>query len=294
MKRRRARPELVYAARAELAEGPVWHDNALWWVDIFAGTLNRLDPTSGCNSARATQDLLAAAAPTTDGRWLIARRRELALLDWETGALRAGDFARLRLPRAHRFNDGKCDAHGRFWVGTLDMAGKLHRCGLFRAERGRLELAVAEVSLSNGLAWSPANDTFYHVDTLARRLDRFQFDLERGRFSDRTTLTTFARAEGAPDGITCDAEGHLWVACWGSGLVLRIDGKNGRRLEHIRVPAARVTSCAFGGPRLDELYITTAWHGLRLAGRAREPLAGSIFAIRTATHGPATHRFAIK
>ncbi len=294
MKRTATKPELVYAARAELAEGPIWHDRALWWVDISAGTLNRLDPANGSNTARATNGFLSAETPADDGRWLIARRNELAWLDWETGGLAHFRSSPRPSGTTLRFNDGKCDAAGRFWVGTLDLAGKKNRCSLYCVEKNRTRRILSGISLSNGLAWSPSGESFFYADTATRRVDRFRFEAERGRLSERTALVTLARSEGWPDGITCDAEGNVWIACWGAGQVLCVDGRTGRRLSRIRIPATQVSSCAFGGEKLDQLFITTAWQGFSTEQRASEPLAGGIFAITTSSSGQPTNLFSTK
>jgi len=278
-------PELVYAGRAELAEGPVWHAGALWWVDILAGTLNRLEPVTGLNTSRGLGAFVGAAVPTSDGRWLVARQYDCAVLDWATGAL--NPFSRFDGVRPrHRLNDGKCDPCGRFWVGSLSRDGALGESALFVVEAsGETRLVVPGVSCSNGLAWSPAGDRLYYIDSLARCVDGFRFDPATGALSERKTFIALSESDGMPDGMTIDAEGNLWVALLEGGGLLHVDGRTGAVLRRVALPATLVTSCAFGGADLRTLFITTAWEGRTRAQRDAEPLAGSIFALRVDVGG---------
>lgn len=278
--------QVIYSGRAELAEGPVWYEGALWWVDIVAGTLNRLDPETGLNTSRATGGFLGAAVPSTDGRWVLARQHECTLFDWETGR-----FTPLAAPTAgiaprHRFNDGKCDPTGRFWVGTMSLDQRPSEASLFVIEgNGQIQRALTGISLSNGLGWSPAGDSFYHIDTPTRRISRFRFEPDKGVIGDRQTLVQFSEADGFPDGMTVDAAGNLWVALWSGNAVAQIEGKTGALLQKHRLPVSQVSSCTFGGSDLRTLFITTAWEGFSFAQREAQPLAGSIFVLRTDAPG---------
>lgn len=278
--------QLIFAGRAELAEGPVWHEGALWWVDIVAGTLNRFDPVTGLNASRATGGFLGAAVPCTDGRWLLARQHECTLFDWETGR-----FTPLAVPAEgisprHRFNDGKCDPTGRFWAGTLSLDQRPGEAALFAIEgTGQIRRALSGISLSNGLGWSPAGDIFYHIDTPSHRISRFAFDAEKGVIGERQTLIQFSDADGFPDGMTVDAGGNLWVALWSGHAVAQVDGKTGALLHKYPLPVSQVSSCTFGGPDLRTLFITTAWEGFSFSQREAHPLAGGLFALRTDAPG---------
>lgn len=278
--------QVVYSGRAELAEGPVWHAGALWWVDIVSGTLNRLDPETGLNTSRATGGFLGAAVPCEDGRWVLARRHECTLFDWETGR-----FSPLAVPSEgiaprHRFNDGKCDPTGRFWAGTLSLDQAPGEAALFVVEAaGQIRRALNGLSLSNGLGWSPSGKDFFHIDTPTRIVSSYAFDGASGILGSRKPLIQFTEAEGFPDGMTVDAAGHLWVALWGGGAVVRVNGVTGEIIERHPLPVKQVSSCTFGGADLRTLFITTAWEGMSMAQREAQPLAGSIFAFRTAVEG---------
>jgi sugar lactone lactonase YvrE len=276
--------ELVYDGKAELAEGPVWHDGALWWVDILAGTLNRLDVTSGINASRATGDFLGVAVPAADGSWLLARRHQIVRMDWQSGGINI--LARLEEPQDRlRFNDGKCDPRGRLIVGTMHRDGKTGAGALYQFSGGGLQRMLVGVTVSNGMDWSPDGTRFYYADSPTGRVDVFDYDPETGAIANRRPLITLAPEHGVPDGLCCDRQGNLWLALWEGGAVECFDGSTGNSLERIELPVKKVTSCCFGGGNLEELYITTAWEGNDRAHRDAEPLAGSIFVAIPGTRG---------
>jgi sugar lactone lactonase YvrE len=278
---------LVYAGRAELAEGPVWHDGALWWVDIVAGTLNRLNPATGHNTSRATGEFLGCAAPATDGRWMIGRQRECALLDFRTGAIEPLPISLPGMHPRNRLNDGKCDPAGRFWVGSMNLDRKNGFASLYAiTHRAASATQVRSgLSLANGLAWTPRGDTFFHIDTPTRRIERFDYDIATGLLSSERVLFEFAEADGWPDGMTCDSAGNLWVGLWAGKHVVYVDGQTGELLEKIPIPASNVSSCTLGGEDLRTLFVTTAWEGFDFAQRQAEPHAGNIFSMLVETPG---------
>ncbi len=272
-----------------LAEGPVWHDDALWWVDIGAGTFNRFDPTTGQNTARATGEHTAAAVPCTDGRWLLAQHNTLSLYDWSTGKRTLLPSTHLPAigPR-HRFNDGKADAHGRLWLGSLSLDSAPAECALFVVEPNSAappRAALTGVTLSNGLGWSPDGRTFYYIDTPTLRVDQFEFDPVSGALNRRRPFHTFSENAGWPDGLTVDEHGNLWVTLWGGRKVVCLDAATGSPRAEVSLPVSQVTSCVFGGPDFSTLYITTAAQGLTSAQLEREPLAGALFCVRPGVKG---------
>lgn len=282
--------ELICDAKAELAEGPVWHDGVLWWVNINAGTLNCLDTVTGINTSRATGDFLGAAVPTMQGGWLIARRHEVARLDWQSGKITS--LAKLANPDPRlRFNDGKCDPRGRFFAGTMRWDVARERGAFYRLDGSKLDTLFGGVTVSNGLDWSPDGARMFYTDTLTGRVDIFDYDLATGTPSERRPLVKMPPAYGWPDGLCCDVNGNLWVALWGGGGVECFDGRTGKSLERISIPVRQVSSCCFGGANLDRLYITTAWEGFNGAEREAEPLAGGIFMFQPGVCGRPVSKF---
>ncbi len=280
------RAELICDAKAELAEGPVWHDDAFWWVNINVGTLNRLDVRTGLNTSRATGDFLGVAVPDDQGGWLLARRHEIARLDWATGKI--SSLAKLQNPEPHlRFNDGKCDPRGRFFVGTMHRNVARERGAFYRLDGSKLETLFGGVTVSNGLDWSPDGTRIYYTDTLTGRVDVFDYDLASGTPSGRRPLVQLSPNQGWPDGLCTDAHGNLWLALWDGGAVECFDGRTGKSLERIPIPARRVSSCCFGGEKFDRLFITTAWEDYDKAARDAEPQAGGIFVAEPGVRGQA-------
>lgn len=286
--------EPIYFSRAELAEGPTWFEGALWWIDIQAGTLNRLDPATGANSARGMGEMLGAASPSKkSGEWVLALQNGFALLDWNTGKLtRLGDPEKDR--PGNRFNDGKCDPQGRFWAGTLNFEGTPQQSGLYVLTPDKeIRTAFSPVSLSNGLGWTADGGTMFYIDTIAQRIYAFDFNGELGTISNSRVLLEVPNELGHPDGMCMDANDNLWVALWGGSAVICVDGKTGQILGKIGTPAEQTSCCCFGGENYDELYITSAWQGMPLKKRLAQPLAGCIFRVRPGVRGLPPFRFGV-
>jgi sugar lactone lactonase YvrE len=278
--------ELIIDSNYELAEGPVWHEGALYWVDIKAGHLHRWDPRIGTCEHRLVEAPLGCAVPCAGGLWLVAIGNALGRFDWATGCL-----DRLVAPEAgqslNRFNDGKCDLCGRWWIGSMNaMPVKKATAALYCYQgAGICRAALGGLTISNGLGWSPDGSKFFHTDSCTRRIDVYAYDLSSGILGERRTVAHIAEADGLPDGLAVDVEGHLWVALWGGGAVVRLDGRNGHELGRVPLPVKQVTSCTFGGPALDELFITTAAVGLSGPQRSAQSKAGGLFRVRPGVIG---------
>ncbi len=276
--------ELLADFRSELGEGPVWDTRigCLAWVDIMAGRLHltardgatrtiQLPSPVGCVVPRAAGGWVAALA---DGFWAVAD---------DGGTERMVDVQSDQPDL--RFNDGKCDPQGRFWAGTMALDERAGAGTLYRLDPDlSVHRMVDGVAISNGLDWSLDGRTMYYVDTLTQRIDRFGFDPVTGAIADRRPFVTIDPADGSPDGLTVDAEGGIWLALWGGWRVRRYlpDGSLERE---IRLPVSEVTCPAFGGPDLDELYLTTAWESLPEEQHVAEPLAGGLFRARPGVRG---------
>jgi sugar lactone lactonase YvrE len=259
---------LAVRAGARVGEGPVWDPGPgrLHWVDILAGAVHTSDLTNGSTTSRQLPTLVGAASPKRTGGFVAAVTEGFAEV--------AGEY----VVRQHilgdgiRMNDAKCDPDGRFWAGSTAMD--------FAAGRGALHVLEADWSARvvlegltqpNGLGWSPDGRTFYLVDSAEREISAF--DVLGNQLAGRRLLCSFADDAvpdgGVPDGLCVDADGCLWVALWGGGRLVRI-APDGRMLSTLPVPVVQPSSCAFVGPDLDVLCVTSAREGLEPADGAED------------------------
>ena len=269
-----------------LAEGPVWHEDALWWVNIPEGRLYRHHPGDGTTRFHDVGSTLGVALPASGGWWWTARERDCAWLHEPTGKVIPIDAPIPNLPPAHRFNDGFCGPNGHPWVGSAALDDSRETASLYRADAaGALHIALPDITLSNGLGWSPDHAHFYYVDSLAHNLSIFDYDADSHQISNRRILREFPQDGSVPDGLKVDADGHVWLAIWGGSTVLHLDGQTGDTIGQVELPVTQVTSCTFGGADGRTLYITTARNGLDEEALETQPLAGSIFQVATTTRG---------
>lgn len=191
-----------------------------------------------------------------------------------------------------RMNDAKCDVAGRMWGGTMTVERRPGACALYRLDPdGTVSSMLGDVTLSNGLGWSPDGRTMYYIDTPLRSIAAFDFDVNAGTITRRRHLVQIEGGAGNPDGMTVDAEGCVWVAmAHGSGI--RRYTPSGRLDRMVSLPVRKVTSCSFGGARLDQLFVTTACVGLSEQELAAEPLAGAVLCCEVGAMGLPVDRFA--
>jgi sugar lactone lactonase YvrE len=279
--------------RTELGEGPIWDSSrhCLWFVDIMRGHVHRFDPASGADRVYEIGQPVGAVAPSTRGDLVCAVRDGVVRLDPENGRVTPFVSIEAELPR-NRMNDGYCDARGRWWIGTLSMDREREKGALYRLDPdGGVTQHVTGVTTSNGIDWSGDNRRMYYVDTGTRRIDLFDFDLERGELSNRRVFATLdPEVDGKPDGLVVDAEDHVWLALWGGGRLIRF-APDGTRTATVRLPAALTTKPAFGGPDLSDLYVTSAFIELTADERAASAEAGALFHLRPGVSGRAPHCF---
>lgn len=294
-------PQLLLNAKAVLGEGPIWDvaSQRLYWLDIEQGLVHVHDPNGESDQVFEIGCRVGALAVTNDDRFLLATERGFEFFDPaspESGPTLVAT-PESDLP-ANRFNDGKCDPRGRFVAGTMSMkktvgAGSVYsfepsyKSGEYAARR-----LFGDVTTSNGQAWSLSGDTMYYIDTPTLEVDALDYDLDTGEVANRRTVITFPDGVGRPDGMTSDAEGMLWICHWEGGRVTRWDPSSGELLETITMPVRRVTSCCFGGPNLERLYITSARVGLSETDLLDQPLAGGLFVCEPGVRGRPMPRFA--
>lgn len=280
--------ELVLDAKAELGEGALWDHQAqrLYWVDIVRGEVHRYDPAAGDDRCFNVGQMVGTVVARARGGLMLAVEQGFASFDPATGALDIVAAPEAGKP-GMRFNDGKCDPAGRFWAGSMGRDAMVPGAGTLYCldANHRAWPRVTGATCPNGIAWSRDLTTMYWVDSGGQTIDAFDYDHATGEVSNRRVACTLPVDFGLPDGMTLDADGNLWVAGWGHGKLSCWDPRTGACLRVVEVPASLVTSCAFGGPDLEALYITTAWTGLDEATRAREPLAGGLFVLRPGVKG---------
>ncbi|WP_432127656.1 SMP-30/gluconolactonase/LRE family protein [Streptomyces sp. bgisy082] len=286
-----------------LSEGPVWdrHRRELLWVDITAGLVHRgglVERGDGSGlpdvSLLATLDLgrhVGAVAPRASGGMIAAAGTDFL------GVTEAGDHSPIAAPAdaddgvRRRMNDAKCDPRGRLLAGTMaydltEGAGSLYRLD----PDGTVATLLDSVTISNGLGWSPDGRLLHFADSPTRRVDVFDYDVTTGTLSGRRPFAVFDEGE-EPDGLAVDTEGRVWVAVWGAGEV-RAFTPEGEPYAAVEVPAAHVSSCAFAGPDLDVLVITTAAEGRSPEQLRDEPDAGRLFVCRPGATGVPVPPFA--
>lgn len=285
--------DLLLAAGSETGEGPVWDADSrrLWWTDIPGKCLHRLDPATGAHRRFEMPGRVGCFALRQGGGLVLAMENGFATWDPESGALQKLVEPERGLAH-HRFNDGRCDRRGRFLAGSMNMARSGPTGQLWRHDAdGKTTRLAGDVTIANGLAFSPDNKTMYWADSPAERVYQYDYDLDSGVPSNRRVWLGKSEAPGRPDGGAVDSEGCYWSARWMGGGVVRFT-PNGEIDQIIRVPVSRVTMCAFGGADLKDLYITTAHEGMTPDERAREKLAGAVFATRVSVAGLPEPRFA--
>ena len=266
-----------------LSEGPRWHEERqeLLWVDILGKQIHRGTlAADGSLEHVITISLdrhVGAVAPALEGGYVVAAGPGFTFVD-EDGSVR--ELAQPEGGRSDvRMNDGACDPQGRFWAGTMAYDESPGAGALYRLELdGGCTTVLTGLTIANGIGWSPDGGTMYLNDSGTGCLDTFRFDGATGAVSNRRTLVRGDQPGVAPDGLTVDAEGGIWVAWWGGGTVNRY-APDGSLLASVQLPVERPTSCAFGGPERATLFITTAREGLDDAALAEQPDCGRVFAI---------------
>lgn len=285
---------VAVSSAALLGESPFWHprERALYYCDIPGRKLQRFDPASGALTHWDFDTDVASCAPRVDGRLLLAMRDGLWRFDPASGE-------RTRLaeppydPAKERFNDGKCDPQGRFWVGTIYEPRDAAKATLHCWSGAKLIKRADGVTVANGLAWSPNGRTMYWSDTAAHTIHAFDFEPGSGELSGRRVFARFPpkqqgksldRYGGRPDGAAVDAEGCYWVAMFEGQRLLRLSPA-GELLREVRLPVRCATMPCFGGADLKTIYITTAREKRAAAELAEQPLAGCVLALEVDVPG---------
>jgi sugar lactone lactonase YvrE len=285
--------EVALATRANLGECPRWDEKAqlLYWTDINAGQLHRFDPASGRDDFLQFDEELGCFSLRQKDGFVLGMRSGFFFLDgWDTN-LRAIADPEADMP-SNRFNDGRCDAAGRFIAGTVYPPKDRDGANLYSLGTGlQVNLLKEGLLTSNGVAFSPDNKTFYFSDTPKHAIYAYDYDLEAGTMSNGRVFHQFPHGNGRPDGATVDAEGCYWTALYEGGRVVRLNPR-GEIVEEIAVPAKCPTMVALGGEDLKTLYITSV--GNRPEEELNQyPDSGAIFEVRVEVPGLPEHRFGV-
>jgi len=294
--------KLEVAVRQEsiIGEGPCWDDRSetLYWIDILGKKIYSLSSDTYKVKMYDTNQFIG---------FLALRERSGLICALQDGIYAFNPLDGLMtglLPRPdgvyenNRFNDGKCDPAGRLFAGTMSNSGNSGEAGgnkagtLYQIDKNwQVKEVVRNVTISNGLAWSPDHKKFYYIDSPTREISVFNYKSETGEVTNRQVAIDFRSESGIPDGMTIDEEGRLWIAHWGGWKVSCWNPVNGRKLMEIDVPCRNVSCCTFGGRKMDTLYITTARESLNLAEIKSQPESGSLFVICPGTKGMHSYRF---
>ncbi|CAG2176849.1 unnamed protein product [Oppiella nova] len=283
--------EVISKHICQLGEGPHWDQKSqtLYYVDLIGGDVCRLDPNTQESEVVHIGGIVSVLVPINNNsnEFIISQDNKLYKLDWSSQEKQLLTEIETHLDK-NRFNDGKCDPSGRFWVGTM---GPETSPGVFVDNRGalynygsKIEKKFHPVNLSNGLAWSLDNTKMYFIDSTKRIIYSFDFDIKSGNIENANVFFDFNKRKDLaenilPDGMTIDKRGNLWVACFNGARVINICTKSGEIIDTISLPTDCITSVCFGGQHLDQLFVTTALWPLNDTRRAQQPKAGHLFRV---------------
>jgi sugar lactone lactonase YvrE len=270
---------LAYEIKAKLGEGAFWNHRTqeFYWVDIEGRSLCIYNPKTNSNKSLPTPSRIGTVVPKSATEAIVALEDGVYIINTESGNLSL--LSNIENDKIkNRFNDGKCDPLGRLWVGSMALNEEKYSGSLYMIdEKGKTELKIDSVTISNGIVWTSNHKTMYYIDTPTAQIRAFDFDNNTGSISNERVVIEISNNLGYPDGMAIDEEDMLWVGMWNGNAVIRFDPNTGEIISKIEVPAHNVTSCAFGGKLLDTLYITTASVDMTPEESAKYPLAGSLF-----------------
>jgi sugar lactone lactonase YvrE len=283
----------VLDIKASLGESPVWSvaEQALYWVDINAPSLNRFDPATGRNTAMPMPESIGCFALRRSGGFVVALRGGVWLARAD-GTLDRKVADAPYDPAHQRFNDGRCDSRGRLFVGTMNEKRDSNSAALFRVDPDfRVTRILDDMMISNGLAWSPDGRTMYHADTPTQTVRAFDYDAASGMPTNPRVFAQWTGETDRPDGAAVDSAGNYWIPFYRGGKVVKLSPQ-GSVLAEYATPALCPTMCAFGGADLRTIYVTSARQMREADELARLPQSGGIFALAVDTPGLPEAQFA--
>ncbi|XP_054880342.1 LOW QUALITY PROTEIN: regucalcin-like [Poeciliopsis prolifica] len=276
--------ESVVKEHAQIGEGPVWEESeqTLLFVDIAGQKIHRWNAATNQIQSLQTADTVGFAVPRRSGGYVAGVGCSIVAVDWSTQKVTSLASIEDDKPE-NRLNDGKADPMGRLLAGTMrrDAQTAQVKPGSLYLMKSDLSVTklLGQVGSPGGAPYSQSAYLLFYIDSLAMSVDAFDYDSASGRLGNRRVVYRLAEGEGVPDGMTLDANGRLWVACYDGGRVLNIDPATGKRLQTVSLPATKTTSCCFGGPDYSDLYVTSASLGLDQSELQKQPAAGNTFRV---------------
>ncbi len=279
--------KLIFEAKANLGEGPAWdaETQTLYWVDILNKRIY-----AGAELFAELDELIGFVAPCKNGHLLVGKR--FSFVDFDPATKQETLLHTLTSELAtNRMNDGKCDPAGRIIAGTMDMNETDPNGNLYSFDGKQATPLLDQITISNGLAWSPDYKTLYYIDTPTRQVRAFDYDLATGQIANSRVAISLGETPGWPDGMTSDMDGNLWIAMWGGARVTKWNPSSGQLLEQVVVPALHSSCPVFGGRDMNEMYITSARVGMSEEDLIKYPLSGGLFKVETKVTGMPTFTF---
>ena len=273
---------------ASLGEGAIWDykNNRLLWIDVVEGKVFIYTPSDGENKEIEVGKTIGTVVPCEKNVVIVALIDGIYELDLEKEKLTF--ICQPEKPRVetNKYNDGKCDEKGRLWVGTMDINTAKGKGGLYVVNgNGESQQVLQNVSVSNGVCWSLDGDKMYYQDSPLKTISAFDFDVNKGTISEREEVVKVPKNMGDPDGNTIDATGMVWMAHWGGACTSKWNPHTGQMLQKVDIPALNVTSVAFGGENLEDLYVTTAALYMPEDKESLYPDAGKLFVCKPGCKG---------
>lgn len=284
---------LAHEIKAELGEGAFWHHQAqvLYWVDIEGKKLHLYNPSKGINQSFDTPSRIGTVVPSSESEAMVALEDGIHILNTTSGKLSLFSEIESDNPN-NRMNDGKCDPSGRLWVGSMHLPQTSPEGKVYMVESdGSANVMIDSVTISNGIVWTKDTKTMYYIDTPTGYVRAYDFDNATGAITNERKVIEVPESEGFPDGMTIDENDKLWIGLWNGNKVAQYDPLTGKMISSVVVPAHNVTACAFGGPDLDTLYITTARVDMSKEELDSLPLSGSIFKAVPGVKGVPSNHF---
>ena len=264
-----------------LGEGPLWNEETqtIFWLDIVENLIHSYSINKQKHTSFNVGEMIGCIAPREQGGLVAALQNGFAFVDFENKTVEHIANPEEGIP--NRFNDGKCDAAGRFWAGSMALTEEESKGNLYVMETDlSVKKKIENVSISNGIAWNADSTVMYYINTPTNYVFAFDYDIESGEISNQRVAVDLTHENGFADGMTIDEEGMLWIAFFSGWRVARYNPETGELLKQIELPVENVSCCTFGGPELNDLYITTASKGMSDEALQQQPLAGSLFVLK--------------